>query len=312
MSKVFISYRRGDSADVSALIYDRLRRRYGSENVFKDVDTIPLGVDFGKCIIDSVSRCQVLLAVIGKQWLTVANQAGNRRLDDPGDFVRIEIEAALHGNIPVIPLLVQETTMPAAEALPQTLRELAFRNGIPVRDDPDFHSDMDRLIRHLDPLIRRAQPADGKPRVLKVFCSYSHKDEKFREQLEAHLVPLTREGVIADWHDRKILAGADWKGQIDEQLNAANIILLLVSTNFVASEYCYDLEMKRALDRHTSGTARVIPIILRPVDWQSAPFGKLQALPKDGKPVTNWKTRDHAFLNVAQGIRKAAEELRQA
>src|SRR5258708_5794808 len=120
MSKVFISYRREDSADVSGRIYDRLCRPYGAENMFKDVDTIPLGVDFRKLITDSVSRCEVLLAVIGKQWLTVTSPAGKRRLDDPGDFVRMEIEAALQRDIPIIPVLVQGTAMPGADILPPT------------------------------------------------------------------------------------------------------------------------------------------------------------------------------------------------
>jgi hypothetical protein len=94
-------------------------------------------------------------------------------------------------------------------------------------------------------------------------------------------------GVIHDWHDRKITAGSEWKGQIDQHLNTAGVILLLVSADFVNSDYCYDIEMKRALERHDKGEARVIPVILRPVgSWQDALFGKLQALPKDGKPVT--------------------------
>jgi hypothetical protein len=146
---------------------------------------------------------------------------------------------------------------------------------------------------------------------LEVFYSYSHKDEKLREQLESHLALLKRQAVIAGWHDRKIGAGTEWKGQIDQHMNSASVILLLVSNDFIASDYCYDIEMRRALERHEAKEARVIPVILRPVDWQSAPFAKLQALPKDGKPVTKWSNRDEAFVNIAQGIREAVRELRQ-
>lgn len=146
-------------------------------------------------------------------------------------------------------------------------------------------------------------------RAIEVFFSYSHKDEKMRDELEKHLSLLKREHVITGWHDRKITAGEEWKGRIDEQLNEAHIILLLVSADFLASDYCYDIEVKRALERHNIGEARVIPIILRDVDWASAPFGKLQALPTDAKPVSSWRSRDKAFKNISEGIRRAIGEL---
>lgn len=142
-----------------------------------------------------------------------------------------------------------------------------------------------------------------------VFFSYSHRDEKLRDKLALHLSMLQRQGVIRSWHDRKISAGTEWAQAIDDRLNSANIILLLISDHFLASDYCYDVEMQRAIARHEAGEARVIPIILKPVDWSGAPFGKLQAFPKDAKPVTKWPNRDEAFLNIAQGIRQAAEEM---
>ncbi len=144
---------------------------------------------------------------------------------------------------------------------------------------------------------------------LDVFISYSHRDEKLRETLGLHLASLQRQGVIKSWHDRKISAGTEWRQAIDENLNSAEIILLLISENFIASDYCYDLEMQRAIARHDAGEARVIPIILKPVDWSGAPFGKLQALPKNAKPVTTWSNRGEAFLNIAEGIRQAAMEM---
>jgi hypothetical protein len=142
-----------------------------------------------------------------------------------------------------------------------------------------------------------------------VFFSYSHKDEKLRDSLASHLSILQRNGEIKSWHDRKISAGTEWANAIDENLNSAAIILLLVSADFLNSDYCYDIELKRAMQRHEQGEARVIPIILKPVDWSGAPFGKLQAFPKNAKPVTTWSNRDEAFLNIAQGIRQAATEM---
>jgi hypothetical protein len=127
--------------------------------------------------------------------------------------------------------------------------------------------------------------------------------------LEQHLSLLQRQGIIAGWHDRKIGAGEEWKGAIDKNLEEAQVILLLVSSSFLASKYCYDVETKRAVERHDRGEASVIPIILRSCDWHKAPFGKLQALPKDGRAVTSWRNRDEAWTDVAQGIRQAVEAM---
>jgi hypothetical protein len=129
-----------------------------------------------------------------------------------------------------------------------------------------------------------------------------------RDELEKHLAVLQRQGVITSWHDRKIGAGSEWEKQIDTHLDTAHLILLLISADFLASDYCYDVELKRAMERHEAGQARVIPIILRNVDWQGAPFGALQALPINARPITSWENRDDAFADVARGIRAAIEE----
>lgn len=139
-----------------------------------------------------------------------------------------------------------------------------------------------------------------------VFFSYSHLDEAMRNELEVHLAPLKRQGAIATWHDRCIIAGDEWGKEIDHYLEIADIILLLISPYFIASDYCYDIEMTRALERHEQGSARVIPVILEPCDWQSMPFGKLQSVPTNGKPISKFPNQHDGFLEVAQAIRKAA------
>lgn len=150
---------------------------------------------------------------------------------------------------------------------------------------------------------KSASPNPRQPQTpISVFFSYSHKDEELRDELAKHLSVLERNGVIASWHDRKIVPGQEWAGEIDEWMNAAQVILLLVSSDFIASDYCWNIEVKRAIERHAAGEARVVPVILRPTSWEAAPFGKLQALPKNAKPVTSWTNRDEAFLNIAQGI----------
>ena len=144
------------------------------------------------------------------------------------------------------------------------------------------------------------------------FYSYAHEDESLRDQLENHLSILWRQGIISNWHDRQIVPGTEWAEEIDAHLEAASLILLLISPDFLASEYCYGIEMQRALERHKNGDAQVIPIILRPVDWEGAPFTHLQCLPRDAKAVTEWDNRDAAFRDIAKGIRTTIEQLTSA
>src|SRR5437764_9887538 len=144
---------------------------------------------------------------------------------------------------------------------------------------------------------------------IEAFYSYAHEDEVLRNELEKHLSTLRRQGLISSCHDRQIFAGTDWAESIDTHLETASLILLLVSSDFLASDYCYGIEMKRALERHQANEARVIPILLRPVAWKGAPFEHLQALPTEAKPVTSWTNQDEAFADVAMGSRLAIKNL---
>jgi hypothetical protein len=144
---------------------------------------------------------------------------------------------------------------------------------------------------------------------LRLFFSYSHQDESLRDELEKHLAILKHQGIVTTWHDRRLRAGEFLQQAIDARLDEADVVLLLVSPDFLASDYCYGREMRRALERHDKGQAVVIPVILRPCDWQEAPFGRLLALPKDGKPVTKFRDPDEAFLEVTRAIRALAEPL---
>jgi TIR domain len=145
---------------------------------------------------------------------------------------------------------------------------------------------------------------------VKVFLSYSHQDEELRKELVFHLSGLRQRGLIDPWHDRKISAGTEWADQIDTNLEQAHIILFLVSADFIDSRYCYDIEMKRALERHDGKTAHVIPVIMRDCDWSHAPFARLQAVPTEGKAVTTWGDRygrDTAWKIVAKEIGQIAQ-----
>jgi hypothetical protein len=153
--RIFISYRRKDSADVAGRIYDRLVDHFGEGTVFQDVEDIPLGMDFSEHISGVVSKCDAFLAIIGDEWLKVADDEGRRRLDNPADNVRIEIESALQRKIPLIPVLVCGASMPREDELPESLRKLAYRNATQVRPNPDFRADMTRLIEGLEDLFSR-------------------------------------------------------------------------------------------------------------------------------------------------------------
>lgn len=142
-----------------------------------------------------------------------------------------------------------------------------------------------------------------------VFISYSHHDRELREELEKHLSNLKRQNIITAWYDGDISPGTEWQAQISEHLTTDQIMLLLISADFMASDFCYSVEMTQAIARHDANQARVLPIILRPTDWQGAPFAKLKLLPTDGKAITKWPTHDEAFEDIVRGIRAAIADL---
>ena len=167
MKDIFVSYRRLDSSNEAGRIFDHLLNRFGEHRLFKDVDSIPLGRDFRETIASAVGQCKVLLAIVGDDWLEAADETGQRRLDNPNDYVRIEIASALQRRIPVIPVLVENASMPQEDDLPTELREFAFMNATAVRTDPDFRPDMERLLKQLDEYVqptnsRSVMPAEEK------------------------------------------------------------------------------------------------------------------------------------------------------
>jgi TIR domain len=147
---------------------------------------------------------------------------------------------------------------------------------------------------------------------LRLFCVYSHKDRNVRDRLEVHLTLLKRNHVISVWRDMLIVAGQEWRREISKNLEQADIILLLVSADMLASDFVYDVELARALERHETGAACVIPVLVRKVDLTDAPFSALQWLPSNGNAITLWADRDSALTDVARGVRLAAMRLQQA
>src|SRR5215831_10420414 len=144
---------------------------------------------------------------------------------------------------------------------------------------------------------------------LKVFFSYAHADEVHRKRLATHLSALEDEGLITIWHDRKITGGCEWAGAIDDALHSADIVLLLISADFLDSDYCSDVELTEAIRLHNAAQARVVPVILRSCDWKHSHFARFNALPPDGEPVVEANYPDQLFLAVAQGLRAIVAEL---
>jgi TIR domain len=141
--------------------------------------------------------------------------------------------------------------------------------------------------------------------MLKLFISYSHKDESYRQELDNHFAVLKREGQIEVWHDRCFELGDRVHRVINKNLEAADIVLFLVSANFLASDYCYTIEMPRTLERDRQGSVKILPVILRQCDWRNAPFGDISAMPRDGKSIESFSSHDDAYMEVVAEIRKA-------
>jgi internalin A len=240
--------------------------------------------------------------------------SGRRRLLA---IIRADFER-IHRNIPN--LQIQEMVpLPEEPTVVVPYRELLVRErnrqrafSTVIRDQIIDVSIADLLDGvDLNVQQRKKLPGELGPLAARLFLSYAHRDETLRNELETHLKLLERQGLLEIWHDRKIEAGDDWKREIDANLENAHIVLLLVSSDFVASDYCYEKEMKRALERHEKKETRVVPVIVRDVNWKKAPFAGLHALPEGGLPITKWADRDSAWRNVSEGIERVAEEIQK-
>jgi TPR repeat protein len=192
MGTIFISYRRTDSKHATSRIHDRLRLEFGKGNVFKDVDSIPIGTDFRVVLRDVLSQCRVALVMIGPNWVTCSDDSGARRLLNPTDFVRLELEASLARDIPVVPVLLDGAAPPRPDELPESLQPICYRHAIAIGDDPHFEDDVARLIRGIRQLLEPKPAQQQKPQEQKGSVSVPPveptpppTDAERREQAEA-------------------------------------------------------------------------------------------------------------------------------
>jgi TIR domain len=136
------------------------------------------------------------------------------------------------------------------------------------------------------------------------FISYSHRDEVALQSLITHLAMLRREGSIAEWFDQKILAGGEIDQEVSRQLDKCDLFLPLLTPDFLASNYCYETEMQRAIERHESGEMHIVPLVIEPCDWKASPLKRFKALPRDGKPVAEWTNKNNAYLDIVTELRR--------
>jgi hypothetical protein len=190
--------------------------------------------------------------------------------------------------------------------LPAEMGQLSALQVLDLDNNP-LQSPLPEIIKQGTPALlaylQTLQP-------LKIFYCYAHEDRVLRDRIDKHLSGLKRQGHVVVWYDREIQAGIEWEREIEKHLSTAHLILLLVSADFMSSDYCYGKEMQRALEMYEQGKVRVLPILLRPVDWQDAPFAKLQILPTGAKPITRWADPEEALEDVARQIRAVVNTLR--
>lgn len=249
-----------------------------------------------------------------KVFISVSGPSSNRRrlmAVIRSDFERIHRDIRHLQPQEMVPLPDYPTVVIAYEKLLAMERQRIWRFHEYVGNKL-IEVDVRELLNGVEPeRAPRKRSSLAENQKAAVFISYSHKDETLRNELETHLKILQRIGWVDLWQDRKIEAGEDWKTTIDDNLERADIILLLVSPDFFASDYCFEIEARRALERSRNGAARVVPVILRPCKWQIAEFAGLQVLPKDGLPVSKWPDKDSAWLNVEEGIERVVEEMQK-
>ena len=244
---------------------------------------------------------QILLAIAEKK---IPVTEGNGKVGDLTDYLDASIDSLSHQKF---------------ADLPQA--DIQFAQQFDDLVDPDRRQDLlaqlasvrKTLYNKVARASGEARPGAGAPAAqpIDVFVSYAHADKTLCEELQKYLAMLRRQGLIRDWYDRGIVAGSDWPKEIDERLNTAGVILLLISADFLNSDYCFDKETTRALERRTNGEAVVVPVLLRDSDWRYPPLSQLEPLPKDFKAIELRVPQSTAFTEVAAGIRELVESLRQ-
>jgi TIR domain-containing protein len=310
--RVYICYRRTDTAPFAGRLYDHLTDSFGEDQVLMDVDSIQPGGDWIRAIQQAVTSCEVLLALIGSSWLAATDQKGRRRIDDPDDYVRLQIETALHNQLFVVPILAGEGgLLPLEEDLPTEIQGLAMRQAV-VLTNEHFRSDAARLISLLENILRtRTKQMRGPQAFLvprkHIFVSYSHRDQYWLDRLLVHLRPLERQGRLELWNDRQIRAGDEWRIEIRKAIQSCQAAVLLISADFMASDFIYSDELTPLLEAGKERGVRIIPLLVSSSYFEDSTLSKFQAVNGPTEPLdTLSKGQQEACLvNVYRAVRDA-------
>lgn len=328
MAQISISYRRRDSAYAARVLHEKLAQRFGEDSIFYDIDDIPIGENFSEYIVNAVAKADVLLVIIGKEWATDIDHTGERQLNNPYDYVRLQIEAAFERKIPIIPVLIDDARMPPAHILPESLRGITYRNAVRLRYDSNLERDIERLIRYLEQIyhIYELAPAAeseltsikryasetlaeiqanleklvtndeiAEPQKINesnpakrnlIFISHSHKDKRWLEMLKTHLKPFERAGRIKRWDDTEIKAGQKWKPEIEKAIQSAKVAILLISPDFLASDFVANDELPPLLAAAEKEGAVIISLIIKHSGYQNIEnIARYQAFNPPEKPL---------------------------
>jgi nucleotide-binding universal stress UspA family protein len=290
--RIYVSYRRSDTGLASRFLTDKLATYFGTDRVFSDIDSIEPGEDFSEAIAAAIRSCSVLLVVIGSSWLSVVGEGARRRLDDPDDVVRTEIEAGLTYGLLTVPVLIDDAIMPSPAELPSSLMPLARRSAFSI-SSRSFDYDTARLIEELDrtsegrpePLPPTADRQEATvPRSL-IFVSYSHHDDQWLERLQVHLRPLARQGGIDLWDDTRIRAGDEWRREIEEAIEVCKVAVLVVTADFMASDFIDSNELPPLLQAAKQRGVRIISVLASSSNFEDTELARYQAINSPSKPL---------------------------
>jgi len=309
--RVFISYRRTDTAPFASRLYDYLAESFGVDQVFMDVDSIRPGVDFVGAIEQAVTSCEVLLVLIGSHWLDATDQEGRRRIEDPHDLIRLEIETALHNQIHVVPVLADGSRLPRPHDLPIEIQDVARRQAFELGNQ-HFRLDASTLISYLDNVLRtRTRQLQRTQTFLvprsRIFVSYSHMDQYWLDRLLVHLRPLERKGRLELWSDRQIRVGDEWREEIRRAIQSCQAAVLLVSADFMASDFIHNDELTPLLEAGKKRGVRIIPIIVSSSYYEDSTLSKFQAVNEPSEPldILNRGQQEASLVKVYRAVRDA-------
>ncbi|MBM7800510.1 hypothetical protein JOE57_003431 [Microlunatus panaciterrae] len=294
-SGIFINYRRKDTAAYAGRLYDSLLQQFDQERIFLDIDTIGAGASFIVAIEQAVRSCGVLLALIGPQWLTATDLEGQRLLENPHDLVRIQLEAARRYGTSVFPILVDEATFPSRAQLPKDLAWLSSTQAFYLRNST-FRDDVDRLIHILKNILvrgRQSTPPYARSSIERtfvvprnqIFVSYSHQDQYWLDRLLIHMRPLERVGRVELWNDRQIRAGDQWSDEIENAIQSCDAAILLVSADFMASEFIHNNELAPLLESAKGRGVRIVPILVSSSHYEDSDLNRFQAINPPSEPL---------------------------